>query len=135
MISFNEREFYSVIAEWQARPFDWPTANCCHFVSDVLRCWGVDTDMPHCETPAEAAEWIRAQGAKSLYHYLRRLFGNPKAPLQAKRGWIAYRKGVGLEGAMIGAIDRRALIVGDRGLVQFRLGQIACAFDPGKYRG
>jgi hypothetical protein len=132
----NEREFYRVLASWQSRPFDWQSANCVHFASDVTRrAWGIEFDVPHCETPAEAAEWIRAQGARSLYAFLRRLFGQPVAPLQARRGFIAYRKGVGLEGMALGVVERKALFVSERGLIELPLGEIAGAFDPGKYRG
>lgn len=131
----NERAFYRVLREWQARPFDWHRANCCQFAAEVARCWGVEHAIPEFETVEEAAAWLRAQGARSLYEYLRRLFGNPVPPLQARRGFIAYRKGVGLEGSAIGTIDRKALFVSDRGLIQVPLGQIAGAFNPGRFRG
>lgn len=131
----DERQFYETIGRWSTRRFDWREANCCQFSAEVARCWGIDFKVPDCATVEEAAEWIRAQGVRSLYHYLVQLFGGPKAPLQARRGWIAYRKGEGLEGSAIGTIDRKALFVGDRGLIELPLGKIACAFDPEKWRG
>lgn len=131
----NERQFYETLRAWRSRPYQWETANCCHFGADIARCWGLDISIPECQTPDEAAAWIEAQGAKSLYHYLVSLFGRPQAPLQGKRGWLVYRKGQGLEGSAIGTIERRALFVSRRGLVEIPLGQCAGAFDPGKYRG
>jgi len=131
----NERHFYDVLTEWRDRPYDWAGANCCQFAADIARCWDVDIAVPECQTTEEAAHWIRSQGARSLYHYLVKLFGRPVAPLQAGRGFIAYRKGIGLEGSAIGAIDRKAVFVSDSGLVEASLGECASAFDPARYRG
>lgn len=128
----DERQFYSVLADWRERRYDWNTANCCQFSADIARCWGVEVNVPDCETVEEAAEWIRSQGVRSLYHYLVSLFGKPVAPLQANRGFIAYRKGYGLEGSAIGAIDRKAIFVGDKGLIELPLSQCAFAFDPSR---
>lgn len=127
--------FYRVLADWRQRPYDWQEANCCLFAAEVARCWGVDIPIPRCETVEDAAEWIRAQGARSLYHYLVQLFGKPSAPLQARRGWIVYRKGIGLEGSAIGTLDRRGLFVADSGLIDVPLAQCTCAFNPEKFRG
>ncbi len=91
--------------------------------------------MPDFNDAEQAAKWIKKQGAKSLYHYLVKLFGKPVAPLQAKRGFIAYRKGQGLDGSGIGAIERKALFVGEHGLIELKLSDCAGAFDPNKYRG
>lgn len=131
----NERQFYSVLDDWRDRAYDWSDANCCQFTADIARCSGVNIDVPSFESVEDAAEWIQSQGAKSLYHYLVKLFGKPVAPLQAKRGFIAYRKGIGLNGSAIGAVERKALFVGDKGLIELPLSACACAFDPGKYRG
>ena len=131
----NERKFYGVLDEWRGRPYDFVEANCCQFAADIARCWGVDIDVPDFETAEHAAKWIKKQGCKSLYHYLVKLFGRPVAPLQAKRGFIAYRKGIGLDGSAIGAIERKALFVSERGLIEVPLSACAGAFDPGKYRG
>lgn len=131
----NERQFYAVLDDWRDRAYDWSNANCCEFAADIARCSGVDIDVPSFENVEEATEWIRAQGARSLYHYLVKLFGRPVAPLQAKRGFIAYRKGLGLKGSAIGAIERKAFFVGERGLIEIPLSDCAGAFDPGKYRG
>lgn len=131
----NERQFYSVLDDWRTRPYDWKRANCCHFAADIARCSGVNIDVPDFENVANAADWIRSHGAKSLYGYLVKLFGRPVAPLQAKRGFIAYRKGLGLDGSAIGAVERKTFFVGDRGLIEVPLSACACAFDPGKYRG
>ncbi len=131
----NERQFYTVLEDWRQRPYDWVSANCCQFATDVARCWGVDVEVPSCNTTAEAEKWLREQGVRSLYHYLVKLLGKPVAPLQAKRGFIAYRKGFGIDGSAIGTIERRALFVGDNGLIVVPLSDCACAFDPGKYRG
>ena len=129
------QQFYAVLDEWRERTYDWEEANCCHFAADIARCWGVDIDVPGFDDADDAAVWIRKQGARNLYSYLRKLFGKPVAPLQAKRGFIAYRKGEGLDGSAIGAIERRALFVGSNGLIELPLGECACAFNPGKYRG
>ncbi len=131
----DERQFYSVLDDWSARPYNWAEANCCQFAADIARCSGVDIEVPHFETVDEAALWIRSQGVQSLYHYLVKLFGKPVAPLQAKRGFIAYRKGIGLDGSAIGAIEHKALFVGEQGLIAVPLGACAGAFDPNRYRG
>jgi len=131
----NERQFYSVLDDWRNRPYERQSANCCQFAADIARCSGVDIEVPCFETVDEAAQWIEKQGVRSLYHYLVKLFGRPVAPLQAKRGFIAYRKGIGLDGSAIGAIERKALFVGDRGLIEVPLSDCAGAFDPGKFRG
>ncbi len=131
----NYRQFYSVLDDWRTRPYDWKRANCCHFSADIARCSGVNVDVPVFESVEDAADWIRSQGVRSLYHYLVKLFGKPVAPLQARRGFIAYRKGQGLDGSAIGAVERKALFVGDSGLIELPLSECAGAFDPGKYRG
>jgi len=131
----NEREFYTVLDRWRGRAYDWHGANCCQFAADIARCSGVDIDVPDFDNVGDAAEWLRSQGVKSLYGYLVKLFGKPVVPLQAHRGFIAYRKGMGLEGSAIGAIERKAFFVGDNGLIELSLSVCACAFDPGKYRG
>lgn len=134
-VTINDKRFYQTLTEWQNRPYDWRAANCCQFAADIGACWGIDFKVPPCNDVDEAAEWIRAQGVKSLYQFLVKLMGRPKAPLQAKRGWIVYRKGIGLEGSAIGTVDRKALFVGERGLIQLPLSECACGFDPGQYRG
>jgi len=126
----NERQFYAVLADWRERPFSFTEANCCQFAADIARCSGVDIAVPEFDDPELAAKWFRDQGHKSLYHYLVSLFGKPVAPLQARRGFIAYRKGHGLEGSAIGAVERKALFVSDKGLVEIPLSECACAFDP-----
>ena len=131
----NERKFYEVLDDWRKRPYDWHHDNCCQFASDIAKCSGVEIDVPDFETVEQAAKWIKKQGARSLYHYLVKLFGKPVAPLQAGRGFIAYRKGIGLDGSAIGAIERKALFVGERGLIELPLSACAGAFNPGKYRG
>ncbi|KKL49895.1 hypothetical protein LCGC14_2310930 [marine sediment metagenome] len=129
------QQFYAVLDEWRERPYDFVEANCCQFAADIARCSGVDIKVRRFETPEAAAKWIKKQGCRSLYHYLVKLFGKPVAPLQASRGFIAYRKGEGLDGSAIGAIERKALFVGSNGLIELPLSACACAFDPGKYRG
>ena len=131
----NERRFYSVLDEWRERPYDFVEANCCEFAADIARCWDVDIDVPNFDNAEQAAKWIKKQGTRSLYHYLVKLFGKPVAPLQAKRGFIAYRKGQGLDGSAIGAIERKALFVGETGLIEVPLSACAGAFNPSKYRG
>ncbi len=131
----NERQFYAVLDDWRSRSYDWHKSNCCQFAADIARCSGVDIEVPDFANVEQAAKWIKKQGAKSLYMYLVKLFGKPVAPLQAKRGFIAYRKGQGLDGSGIGAIERKALFVGSNGLIELPLSACACAFDPGKYRG
>ena len=131
----NERQFYSVIDAWRDRSYDWQKSNCCQFAADIASCWGVDIEVPDFDNTEQAAKWIKKHGVKSLYQYLVKLFGKPVAPLQAKRGFIAYRKGQGLDGSAIGAIERKALFVGDNGLQELPLSACACAFDPSKYRG
>jgi len=131
----HERQFYSVLEDWRARQYDWRNANCCQFAADIAGCWGLDIDVPDCETVEDAAAWIRSQGVRSLYHYLVKLFGKPVAPLQAKRGFIVYRKGQGLEGSAIGTVERKAIFVSDGGLTEIPLGECAFAFDPEKFRG
>jgi len=130
----NERQFYAVIEAWRVRGYDWDESNCCQFAADVAYCWGLDIDVPVFDSVDNAVKWIKSKGSRSLYHYLVKLFGKPVAPLQAKRGFIAYRKGQGLDGSAIGTIDRRALFVGDKGLVEVRLGDCAAAFNPMNYR-
>lgn len=129
------QQFYIVLDNWRNRSYDWNDANCCNFAADIARCWGVDIDVPRFHSVEDAASWIREQGGSSLYAYLVKLFGRPVAPLQAKRGFIAYRKGQGLNGSAIGAIEHKALFVSDNGLVEFSLSNCACAFNPAKYRG
>ena len=131
----NERQFYAVLDDWRGRPYDWHKSNCCQFAADIARCSDVDTDVPDFDNVEQAAKWIKKQGAEGLYHYLVKLFGKPVAPLQAKRGFIAYRKGQGLDGSGIGAIERKALFVGEHGLIELKLSDCAGAFDPNKYRG
>lgn len=131
----NERQFYAVLDSWHDRAYDWSDANCCQFAADIARCSGVDIDVPSFDSVDAAADWMRSQGVKSLYGYLVKLFAKPVAPMQAKRGFIAYRKGMGLKGSAIGAIERKALFVGDKGLIELPLSACASAFDPGKYRG
>lgn len=131
----NERQFYAVLDEWRDRAYHWQGANCCQFAADIARCSGVDISVPDCDTVEEALDWISSQGVRSLYHYLVKLLGKPVAPLQAKRGFIAYRKGLGLTGSAIGAIERKALFVGERGLIEVPLSACVGAFDPSKYRG
>ena len=131
----NERQFYSVIDAWRDRSYDWHKSNCCQFAADIARCWDVDIEVPDFDNVEQAAKWIKKQGVRSLYHYLVKLFGKPVAPLQASRGFIAYRKGEGLDGSAIGAIERKALFVGSNGLSELPLSACACAFDPGKYSG
>lgn len=131
----NELQFYAVLDDWRTRPYDWRKSNCCQFAADIALCSGIHIRVPDFETVDEAAEWIRSQGVRSLYHYLVKLFGRPVAPLQARRSFIAYRKGVGLDGSALGAIERKALFVGPRGLVEVPLSDCAGAFDPSKYRG
>ncbi len=130
----NVRQFYAVLDDWRDRAYDWNDANCCQFAADIARCWGINYTVPGFDTTEDAAKWIRKQGARSLYHYLVKLFGEPVAPLQGKRGFIAYRKGQGLSGSAIGTIDRRAFFVGDKGLIEVPLGACAAAFNPMKYR-
>ena len=129
------QQFYAVLDNWRHRSYDWEDSNCCDFAADIARCWGVDIDVPGFDDAEAAASWIREQGVRSLYHYLVMLFGKPVAPLQASRGFIAYRKGEGLDGSAIGAIERKALFVGSNGLIELPLSACACAFDPGKYNG
>ncbi len=131
----NERQFYSVIDAWRDRSYDWHKSNCCEFAADIARCSGIDIEIQDFDNVEQAAKWIKKQGAKSLYHYLVKLFGKPVAPLQAKRGFIAYRKGQGLDGSAIGAIERKALFVGEKGLIEVPLNACAGAFDPGRYKG
>ncbi len=131
----NERQFYSVIEDWRYRKYDWGSSNCCHFAADIACCSGVDISVPEFETVEAATDWIRSQGVRSLYYYLVKLFGKPVAPLQAKRGFIAYRRGIGLKGSAIGAIERKALFVGEQGLIELPLSVCAGAFDPSKYHG
>ena len=131
----NERQFYSVIDDWRSRSYDCHKSNCCQFAADIARCSGIDIDVPDFDNVEQAAKWIKKQGVRSLYHYLVKLFGKPVAPLQAKRGFIAYRKGQGLDGSAIGAIERKALFVGETGLIEVPLSVCASAFDPSKYRG
>jgi len=131
----NERQFYSVIEDWRDRSYDWHKSNCCQFAADIARCSGADIEVPDFDNVEQAAKWIKKQGCRSLYHYLVKLFGKPVAPLQAKRGFIAYRKGQGLDGSGIGAIERKALFVGEHGLIELKLSDCAGAFDPNKYRG
>lgn len=131
----NEKKFYAVIEDWRGRAYDWHESNCCQFVADIARCCGVDIAVPGFNDAEQAEKWIKKQGVRSLYHYLVKLFGRPVAPLQGKRGFIVYRKGQGLDGSAIGTIDRRALFVGAKGLIEVRLGDCAAAFNPMKYRG
>ena len=131
----NERQFYEVLDKWRMRPYDFVEANCCQFAADIAMCSGVHIVVPCFETVDEAAQWIKSQGVRSLYHYLVKLFGKPVAPLQAKRGFRAYRKGMGLDGSAIGAIERKALFVGPHGLIEVPLSDCAGAFDPDKFRG
>ena len=131
----SERQFYSVLDEWRDRAYHWHDANCCQFAADIARCSGANIKVPNFDNTEQAAKWIKKQGAKSLYHYLVKLFGKPVAPLQAKRGFIAYRKGIGLDGSAIGAIERKALFAGETGLIEVPLSVCAGAFDPSKYRG
>ena len=131
----NERQFYSVIDAWRDRSYDWHKSNCCEFAADIARCSGIDIEVPDFDNVEQAAKWIKKQGVRSLYFYLVKLFGKPVAPLQAKRGFIAYRKGQGLDGSGIGAIERKALFVGEHGLIELKLSDCAGAFDPSKYRG
>ncbi len=130
----NTKRFYAVIENWRGRSYDWHSSNCCEFAADIARCSGVDIEVPDFDDAEQAAQWIKKQGVRSLYHYLVKLFGKPVAPLQGKRGFIAYRKGQGLSGSAVGAIDRRAFFVGDNGLVEVPLGACAAAFDPMNYR-
>ena len=134
-MGFDERKFYSVLEDWRERPYDWKRANCCGFAADIARCSGADIEVPAFEAVDEAAAWIKSQGVRSLYHYLVKLFGRPVAPLQAHRGFIAYRKGQGLDGSALGAVERKALFVGPRGLIELPLSDCTGAFDPGKFRG
>ena len=131
----NERQFYIVLDDWRTRSYDWHAANCCQFAADIARCSGADIDVPSFNNTEAAAKWFRDQGYRSLYHYLVSLFGRPVAPLQAKRGFIGYRKGIGLDGSAIGAIERKAVFVDPRGLIEVPLSDCAGAFDPDKYRG
>lgn len=130
----NEKKFYAVIEDWRGRAYDWHESNCCQFAADIARCWGVHIEVSSFDTAEQAARWIKNRGGGSLYHYLVKLFGKPVAPLQGKRGFIAYRKGQGLSGSAIGTIDRRAFFVGDKGLIEVPLGACAAAFNPMKYR-
>ena len=131
----NGKQFYAVLDDWRTRSYDWHDANCCQFAADIARCSGADIAVPSFDNTEDAAKWFRDRGHKSLYHYLVSLFGKPVAPLQAKRGFIGYQKGVGLDGSAIGAIERNALFVGDNGLIELPLSVCACAFDPSKFRG
>ncbi len=131
----NERHLYIVIEHWRDRPYNFVDSNCCQFAADIARCWGIDIEVPDFDNVEQAAKWIKKQGVKSLYQYLVKLFGKPVAPLQAKRGFIAYRKGQGLDGSAIGVIERKALFVGEHGLIELKLSDCAGAFDPNKYRG
>ena len=131
----NERDFYRVIDAWHDRSYDWHKSNCCQFAADIARCSGIDIKVPDFDDVEQAAKWIKKQGCRSLYHYLVKLFGKPVAPLQAKRGFIAYRKGQGLNASAIGAIERKALFVGEHGLIELKLSDCAGAFDPGRYKG
>lgn len=127
--------FYATLAAWRSRPFDWHKANCGHFAADIGRCWGVDIEVPDFESIEDAEQWLRDRGVKSIYAYVRRQLGRRYPPLQAKRGWIVYRKGQGIEGSAIGTIDRKALFVGERGLIEVPLSQCEGAFDPEQYSG
>lgn len=127
--------FYATLERWRATPWDWRTANCCQFASDIGQCWGIDFPIPTFDDVDDAAEWIRDRGHRSLYHYLVAMFGRPLSPLHAQRGWLVYRKGHGLSGSSIGTADRRAIFVGDRGLIDVPLAECACAFNPSRYRG
>lgn len=131
----NERQFYETIAAWRNRPFDWHQANCGHFAAAIGRCWGNEIEVPDFASVEAAEQWLRERGCKSIYSYVRRQLGKRHPPLQAKRGWIAYRKGEGIEGSAIGTIDRKALFVGDRGLIEIPLARISCAFNPAEFRG
>ncbi len=131
----DERRFYAILEDWRYRPYSFADANCCQFAADIARCSGIDIEVPDFDDVEQAAKWIKKQGVRSLYHYLVKLFGKPVAPLQAKRGFIAYRKGQGLDGSGIGAIERKALFVGEHGLIELKLSDCAGAFDPNKYRG
>jgi hypothetical protein len=121
---------YEGIEHWRNIPFDWETANCCHFVKDLVSRQGVDVDIqiPVLAGPLEAMEWLRGEGHGSLYHLLCDLFGEPVSPLQARRGDILYRAD---PDPAIGIADRGGWFLGDNGLIHLSLKRCKWAFHIG----
>lgn len=116
--------WYDGFDHWRRVPFSWPEANCCHFCKDMLARQGIHVDMlvPEVQDEAAAKAWLEEQGFASLYDLMVHLFGEPVAPLQARRGDIVYRDDA------IGIADRDAWFLSDRGLIAFPLRRCKAAF-------
>lgn len=121
------KDFYAGIDAWRDVPFDWATANCCHFVADMVeRTTGRVTEIPTVTSEEEMREWLQANGHRSLYHAAKTHLGRGHKPLLAKRGDVLWR---GEDGAL-GICDRQGLFLGPGGLVHFPLSRCTRAFTP-----
>lgn len=123
------RALYEGLDAWREVPFDWATANCCHFAKDLVERQGfrIGIEVPPVSGPEEALEWLKSEGHQSLYHLMLHLFGKPVAPLQAHRGDVLYRSDT-LQGGTLGIADRVGWFLSPTGLIPVPLGQCRRAF-------
>lgn len=124
----NINGFYTGIEAWRSVPFDWETANCCHFVADMLkRTTGRVVDIPTVTSEDGMREWLTANGHRSLYHAAVAHLGKGVKPMQARRGDILWRASDGA----LGVCDRQGLFLSRRGLVHIPLTQCTRALRHG----
>lgn len=121
------KELYDGLEHWRNTPFDWQTANCCHFAKDMLERRGVSVpiEIPELSGAEEARVWLRENGHASLYLMLTKLFGRPVGPLQARRGDIVYTD---QEAGAVGVVDRAGWFLSDSGLISIPLKKCRWAF-------
>lgn len=121
------KAFYAGLESWRNVPFDWQTANCCHFVVDMIqRTTGRVIEIPTVSSEDEMRAWLDSNGHRSLYHAAKTHLGRGHKPLLAKRGDVLWR---GSDGAL-GVCDRQGWFLADRGLVQIPLSRCTRAFTP-----
>ena len=123
------KALYEGLEAWRHTPFDWETANCCHYAKDLVERQGVPVALvvPSLQGPQDARQWLREQGHGSLYLLLVRLFGRPVRPLAARRGDVLYRN-VPMEAGAVGIADRNGWFLSEKGLVEIPLQRCRWAF-------
>jgi hypothetical protein len=129
--NFNEGAFYEALESWRTMPFDRERSHCCHFAASIIEAaTGRQIELPH--SVVDEPVYMELHGYKNLYHALSKIFGMGLAPLQAKIGYVVYRKPtpdfVGDE-ATVGVADRScAWFLGPQGIVPVRFSRCASVF-------
>lgn len=85
-----------VVRDWQDRPFEWGSADCLCFAAACVEAVTGEDKMTAprggYDDEESAKSALKTFGAGSLYHTLRREFGNPIPVAMARRGDLALTK-------------------------------------------